>query len=1014
MWRLSFTRFFGGENLKKLSSAYITNHYSTALLFSRAWHYQFNGVFNAETEKRLSDALLHNPSQLIPTIRDSMYHSRRRILHFRNCVTYVTIILQSGICSSTISPADASSVIEKLLRECIMYSQDDIAHLLFRAAVRFDKFGPVVRPSFLKLLYHAFKDSENCQQIFISIGEEMSKMEKKDVLSTCAFVLGGKKCCKVDHFTFENLTSDEITLLIECFGLKKESKQILFLLEKAFLPKATPETNGEIDKYFSAAASVLKDSPKELAVVLKLGVKHRVSFSDAACSVIMDNQIKLCATIEEVEAASDHVRNTYFLKEPSPLTECVCISKCTNVILSSSKKESTIFVLQNVEKLKVHFEKMKSVNYEFVDTRIALSILRGYGVSGKVNKMGAFFEKLDVSLFPEKHKLYDEALRWYSAGGFVKEVIDLKEEMMEKHIYHTVHTYQYVLRVIAGQLPELVHKYYREMRSKGIRLDGHITPLLIRLFSQSNALEQADALYLESRSKALKGNARSFSPRLVVEMLRIYHSNMDRCKEIIEDSHRLNLITNDMVQAECLDFFLANHLEEEANRFLSRLPEKSSSLYRILIKKAGKSNRKKFDMVLKMVNTDNVLWDERLLGAIISALAWFGDKEGVRKYVALGKKKNITVSSTFYCDTANSFSRVGLLEESETCWKELSESNLVISMVVFQRFLDLFLQQHNIVKVQEVLDTMMRLLPPNPTTATTVIDTLGKMGRLDEMEAVLNSMTTSMNAPPTFSTLLTVMRAYAKVGNIAKMEAMRQRIIKEGFSENRMVYNILFEGYGRAKRFERIEEVMSEQKKNGVDIDEVGYLLLLKIFSHEKMVQSIERLVNQIIASGIQFSSKLLAYIAGSFASVKNTLELERYVKMLLCHPDCSFRDVEKVYMMYASLRDTSKLQEMLDNPQLPKTKLVYNSCVAAFAKAGQYEKVAFLLSEMERKKFVLSRSTSILLSSLLVKAGQSELAQKILNTEEISESGTDHAFDAKLEADESNVLLQSAEHEEL
>ena len=64
---------------------------------------------------------------------------------------------------------------------------------------------------------------------------------------------------------------------------------------------------------------------------------------------------------------------------------------------------------------------------------------------------------------------------------------------------------------------------------------------------------------------------------------------------------------------------------------------------------------------------------------------------------------------------------------------------------------------------------MMKLIPPNPITATTVVDMLGKMGRFEEMEAVLNEMSRSTNAAPTLVTFHQAMNAYAKCGDVIQM-----------------------------------------------------------------------------------------------------------------------------------------------------------------------------------------------------------------------------------------------------
>eukprot|EP00796_Vickermania_ingenoplastis_P005318 gene5318-3820_t len=954
-------------------------------------------AFSSEDEAQLSEVMVSNPKDVVTFIRKSMQKSRRRSIHFRNCVTSATIILQSRLHAKAISIADASAVVECLLKECAVLRQADMAHLLVRASLRFGKFGNIVRASFVKHLHLSYRGIHGGSEVLTSIGQELCSNPEYTFLAALALLLGGDPA-EIERINPLELSCSEVEILVECYALMNKYEEILRLLTLVASPRSgttsTPRqlafTRENIDMFFSAAVSA-STSGEHIQRMIDLGIEHRVVFSDKAAALALSHRLMSVNTYDEVMREEKLLMEQLRLDGPIPIVRSVIISKYAEIVLRSSQAQNTTYLSSVVDAL---VEEAHHVSDESAmnSACVPVAIVKGYGALGQHQKMKELLTDFQKSAFPHSYRVFEEALRWYSFARNVKEAIYVKEMMNELGIYHTVHTYQYLFRCLDTSFPQEVEKYYREMRARGIRLDGYIIPILLRAFGETRKESQIEAIYSEAKSNALSGVPNSVSAKVVVFMLRFYQTNLERCKSLINDAEKMGLLSEETVQAEYINVLTTNHCKEELDRFLSNVSLSSPHVARALLRNAAKrKERSEFDAVLARIEEKVGLWDEQLALTVITAYSHFNDIDNVRKYVAFSKKNGLIRTSLFYAEVAAAYSRSGATAEIDACWDSVVSSPMSHTIQVYNKFLDLYLHHNNIGKVQEVLDTMIRLTPPNAATVTTVIDVLGKMGRLDEMESVLESMSTSSNAVPTLHTLHTVMTAYAKVGNVAKMEEIRSRVSRDGFVEGSQTYNLLFEGYGKAKRFERIHELLQECHLKNIEIDEAGYLLLLQIFSREKRAKDTEQIVNRLISSGLPLSNKLLAHIAAAFASVSDISEMQRYVNLLLEHPGCSTRDLEMVYSIYAKLRDTGKIQELLDNPAFGKTRNIYNTCVAAFAKAGEYMKVAYLLSEMERQHFSLEKPTSILLSSLLVKAGKTDLAQAVLNSQ-----GTEEGFECE------------------
>lgn len=957
--------------------------FSTVSTVARRYFSAHSRIFSSSDEAQISHALAVQPGQVSEMIRHSMENSRKRILYFRSSVTYVTIILQSRLQARNISVCDAANVMSDLLKDCATLRQADMAHLLFRAGLRFHRYGVVIPAVFLKSLYQSYRGNRGMSAVMRNVSDELRKVEGLAFLSSLASVLASNDgpwvCAEEDIL---KLSPEDLIAVLECFGLIGKANEMIQLL--SLILSKGKLLNADLSLLFSTSIVAVKSCSLSVEQIQSL-VPSEVQLTDAAAAVLLQCRVDHRSTIDDIITEEKKVSALLSKDGMHPQFTATAVVKCAeNHIYSSQANASTQarpFFAQKLADLCLCVRELFPTITMFSesDTAVAIAVLKGYGVQGEHAEMDKWFAELLTYGLLNSYRLYEEVLRWYSHARNVKKVLSIKDLMSERHIYHTVHAYHYVFRALDVFFPQLVEKYYHEMRIRGIRLDGHIAPLLLRAFGEAKQMEKVESLYADVKGIASKGFPNVFSSRVAIQMLRIFQSHPERCKEVFQDAQTFGVAADTAVQAEYISCLTANHQSGDVEKFLSHIPTKTPHVYRVLLRNAAKKkSRASFDSLVLEVEQQN-MWDEKLLSTVITALSHVNDFAGVEKYVLLARERKLIQSSFFYADAASAFSRLGALQKVTELWEELLHSKLTIAMPVYSKFLDIYLAKNSITMVQVILDTMMRLLPPNPTTATAVIDMLGKMGRLDEMEAVLHSMTTSMNAAPTLSTLHTVMNAYAKVGNIDKMVEVQRRIQKDGFAESSLTFNILFEGYGRAKRYDKIRETMETLKELHGSLEESSYLVLLSIYSRDRLQEEVDSLVDSMIAAAVVFSNKLLAYIATAFAAVQNISQTEKYVQLLLAHPDCTTRDVETVYAIYARFRHTGKLQELLDDGSLSKTEPILNICVTAFAKAGDHAKVAHLLSEMEKYNYTLSRSTSIVLSSSLLKAGKSELAQEVL-----------------------------------
>lgn len=941
--------------------------------------------FTSEDEAQLTAVLTTKPRHVTRHIRQSMLHSRQRIAQFRNAVTYLMILLQSQLQKKQIDPLESTVLLESLLKECVELRQGDMAHLLFRASIRFRKYGVVVRYPMVRSLYDSYRH-DNSKELMLGMAEELRNDPLLKRVAILAYQFGGdvdKATALLGEVSRETLETSDYCAFMEGFGVTGHYGHTARLVDEILEEEKTMVARGiEMNKIFSAAIVALRGDRKRMEAVVQNAVACGVELSDAAMGAILRVRLahQTISSVSVVYELEKQLRDELSVDSLGMSADTAVIGKCSEIVARDHSRGDEI-MLDKVEHLRnVIYSAIDNEDLDSIEAVYPLALIKGYGVLGRFDDMRQVFNKLREAGVAKDHRLYDEMMKWYAYAYNLKEVIALKEEMTEKHIYHTHYTYHNVFRVLDKYYPRMVEKYLTEMRSKGMSIELFMYPTLMRVFSELGDTSTVEALYREVRSKMTRGTGSTSLASTVIQMLQCYQSDPVRCEAVIRDAEHAGLLAHEGVQAAVVQFYSLNDKPDDLKRFLSRVPRKSNHLYRVLLQDASRRKDKPaFQLLLKEIQDSLVPMNERLFSAIITGLSLFRETDGVRDYIQRAVSASVVQTPMFFADAASAFARVGDVAATDQCWNDLLTSKMAITMPIYNRFLDLYMTSNNIPKVQEVLDTMMQLVPPNPVTATTVLDMLGKMGRLTEMESVLAEMTNSTNAAPTLVTYHQAMNAYAKAGEVAKMERIRERIANEGYKENHVTYNILFEGYGRAKRYEHLQELYEERKLKNIPMEEYGYIVLLNIYARGKIIEYTESLVEEMVTQGVPFSSRMLATVANSFSCVGNLPQMEHYITLLLSHPECRLRDVESVFVIYARARNVVKIQELLDTARLPKSELIYNICVGAFARAGEHSKVAFLLMQMEENGFTLSRNTSVTLSTLLLKAGKLELAQTVL-----------------------------------
>lgn len=143
---------------------------ATSLLRSasaRTW-----APFSAQDEAELVKVIKTKPRHVLKHVRQQVWRSRKKEIQFRNTVTQLMIVVQDFLRKQLLDPQHASTIMEGVLEECVKHGQHDMAHLLFRALLRFRKYGCTITLDALRFLFESYKENDS-SELMLQIANEM-------------------------------------------------------------------------------------------------------------------------------------------------------------------------------------------------------------------------------------------------------------------------------------------------------------------------------------------------------------------------------------------------------------------------------------------------------------------------------------------------------------------------------------------------------------------------------------------------------------------------------------------------------------------------------------------------------------------------------------------------------------------------------------------------------------------------------------------------------------------------
>ena len=966
--------------------------------------------FNRNDEEELVNTLTTKPRHVLRKVRQLVWKSRKRELQFRNTVTFLMITIQENLRKESLDPPTASLIMEGIMEECVRLAQHDLAHLLFRAFLRFRKYGCKITVQCLRYLFDSYKGTDS-SELMSQLAQEMSGESELRPLCIAALLFAGKveEAEKLRQtVSFSQLGTGDIIALIDGYSKLKNTAKLMDLLGELDIQEKSELNLQEIMKNF---LRVFQKSEFHAGMnkVMERMAEGVIKPDQPMFHTILRYKLRDVTSTDDIQAIENELEQLGYSSDMQG--NSILISAYARLI-NFGDKSTEEMMLNKVETLLNSIEMRLKQGDPDLDVSVShlRAVIRGFGAAGKQELMKNAWERLQFKGLSNDTRVYNEMFKWLSLMGSVRDVLKLKQHMKESDVHPDANTYSWVFKSLGKFYPNQVEALYQEMVASKIRPDLYLYTTMIGIFGDLRKKEMVDQVLEEIRSRQ-EGGTLQDSPYIYSTLLRLNCDDHEKVEALYSEASTKGFGDHAHIVTVYLHCLSKNGHIERMEELLKNMPTWSANIYNVLLAFHGKKNEyEKVYKLLEKMKSEKIEFNEVTYGTLITIFGHWKDPKRVLDVLNWIKSSGSTnISANFYSILASTYSRLGDKEGVSEAWEDLIASRLCPDTQVYNTFLSLYGKENNISKMQHVLESMLKHVPPNPLTSSTVVDMLGKAGKICDMEQLVSEMKSHPEMSPTAVTYHQIMNAYAKTGDILKMERTRTEMIEKGYAENAVTFNILADGYGRAKRYEQLTELVDVRRKKKIPFEELGICVLVTAYARAKMTAEVHRVValfeadiamlkrvesirsdsseKEMQDSSIQscsYSEKLIWTLIDAFCRCNDAHHMEKWVGILRKqqngHLRCS--DLSSLIAYYGRMNSLDKMEDMAKAIQKENGEITLpalNAMAKTYARATKFEKTIEVLHILRDKNQVPDASTCLMLSGMFIKAGLHEQAQQIV-----------------------------------
>ncbi|XXG74090.1 hypothetical protein AAC387_Pa07g2899 [Persea americana] len=257
-------------------------------------------------------------------------------------------------------------------------------------------------------------------------------------------------------------------------------------------------------------------------------------------------------------------------------------------------------------------------------------------------------------------------------------------------------------------------------------------------------------------------------------------------------------------------------------------------------------------------------------------------------------------------------------------------------------------------RAHELFDEMVEEgIEPTAALYTALLAGYCRNNLLDEAFAVLDKMKTLPLCQPDVFTYSTLLKACVEMSRFELVDTLFQEMSERLITPSTVTQNIVLGGYGKAGKFDKMEEVLSGMLESSMCKPDVWTMnIILSLFGNKGQIETMEKWYEKFRSIGIEPETRSFNILIGAYG------KKQMYDKM-------------------------TAVMEYMRKMAFPWTTSTYNNVIEAFADVGDAKNMEYTFNQMRAEKMKADTKTFCCLIKGYSEAG---LYHKVVSSVQIAE----------------------------
>ncbi|KAK1318108.1 Pentatricopeptide repeat-containing protein [Acorus calamus] len=436
-----------------------------------------------------------------------------------------------------------------------------------------------------------------------------------------------------------------------------------------------------------------------------------------------------------------------------------------------------------------------------------------------------------------------------------------KEKQMQNRISDTSPLFEIILETPRQSVKSAIDKWVQEGNSLERTEYYIISSNLRRRRFYGKALELSDWV---EKKKDFDFMERDYASRtdLIAKVFGMFEA--EKYVKNIPESFQGELVYRTLL-ANCVFAFNTRKAEEIVNKIKQLKLPISTFVCNQLLMLYNRSDRSKVQGVLKMMEKENVKPSSKTYSILINIKGRAGDIDGMEKVIGTMKADAIETNFQMQAMVAKHYISAGLTEKAEEILKEMEAGDLKKNRGVCKDLLRLYASLNKPDEVARVWE----IVKPTPYLGEllSLIEAWGKLGRVEEAEAVFETILKTWKKPPPRSYTI-LMSVYANHGLLSKGKELAKNMSQSGASVGPLTWDALVKLYVGAGELEKADSILHKAAEQNPKARPLynSYLTIMNKYAMNGDVHNTEKIFHRMRRIGYtgglqQYHALLQAYL---------------------------------------------------------------------------------------------------------------------------------------------------------